>query len=293
MLILFYLALALVIYLWVWPLSRDAKKLEQQTQSLGKHQLPQALALSSRSTLYPLARAFNHMLRRLQNLLSSHQDMTNAVSHELRTPLARMKFALAIIDAEKLDEKTRRQLTSLTTDVNEMESLINSLLVYAGFEQETQKLQLTSGRIGDLLDQLQATFIRTYPHKKLQLHIRDLTQQTEFICEWKLIETALQNLLNNAARFAVQNIVIEASVSDTDFQIKVNDDGPGIPAEARERVLESFVRLYDEQTEIKSSGFGLGLAIVKRIMKWHEGSVSIEKSSELGGASLILKWPRS
>lgn len=295
LLIVFYFGLALVIYIWIWPLSRDAKKLEQQTQSLGQHQLPEVLTLSPRSTLYPLARAFNNMVYRLRDLIASHQDMTNAVSHELRTPLARMKFALALIDNEKLDEKNRKQLESLSLDVHEMESLIHSLLNYAGFEQHTRKLQFTQGKIGNLLENLQDNFSRAQQQKLrpyLQLGIRDLSAGIEFECEWKLIETALQNLLSNAAKFAVNRICIEACIADNQFQIKVDDDGPGIPIEERQRVLESFVRLYDEQNDIQTSGFGLGLAIVKRIMQWHQGGVSIEQAPELGGARLVLFWPK-
>ena len=291
LLIIFYFGLALVIYLWVWPLSRDAKKLEQQTQSLGSHQVPDVLSISHRSTLYPLAQAFNKMIFRLRDLITSHHDMTNAVSHELRTPLARMKFALAMIDQEKLSERSQQQLKSLTLDISEMETLVNSLLFYAGFEQQTRKMQFTSGHIHDLLDNLQERFIRTH-HHKYQLEIKDFSGNQLFSCEWKLLETALQNLLSNAARFAEKRILLEANVTDTEYQIHVDDDGPGIPIEERQRVLESFVRLYDEQNESQSSGFGLGLAIVNRIMQWHQGKVDVECSPTLGGARLILRWPK-
>ncbi len=293
LLILFYLALALAIYIWIWPLSRDAKKLEQQTRSLGQHQLPEILHLSPRSTLYPLAHAFNNMVYRLRNLIASHQDMTNAVSHELRTPLARMKFALAMIDQEKLSDKNCQQLNSLSTDIHEMETLINSLLIYAGFEQQTRQLQFTHGKIHDLLDNIHSHFVRIQQQKvqsHLQLEIRDLTAGETFSCEYKLIETALHNLLSNAVRFAIHTIRIEACITDRQFQIRVDDDGPGIPVEERKRVLESFVRLYDEQNELQSAGFGLGLAIVNRIMQWHGGEVIIEQAPELGGARLILCW---
>jgi two-component system OmpR family sensor kinase len=288
MLILFYLALALVIYLWVWPLSRDAKKLEQQTQFLGKDQVPEALSLSTTSTLYPLARSFNNMSRRLQELIASHHDMTNAVSHELRTPLARMKFALAMVDLEKLDEKSKQHIASLEMDISDMESLINSLLIYAGFEQQTQALSLTSGSMGDLLEHLEKNFYRSLLTKKLQLDIQN--SEEPFYCEWKLIETALQNLLSNAARFAVQQIRVSACVTSENYLLIVEDDGPGIPVESRQRVTESFVRLYDEHQS--GSGFGLGLAIVKRIMQWHKGGLTIEQSLDLSGAKLILYWPK-
>lgn len=299
LLIVFYLAIALVIYLWVWPLSRDSRKLELQTRNLGKDGVPQTLDISPTSTLYPLARAFNHMAQRLRELIASHREMTNAVSHELRTPLARMKFALAMIDEEKLNEKDRRQLRSLELDIAEMESLISALLAYAGFEQKTQQLKQTSGYMRDLLDELQLRFARNSPREQpLQLEICDTTDNAKFICEWKLIETVLQNFINNAARYAKARIRIELVQTHSEFIIAVEDDGAGIPKDKRARVFESFVRLYHEDQHENTSGsatggFGLGLAIVKRIMQWHQGTAQFVEPKVLGGARVEIRWPKT
>lgn len=299
LLIVFYLAIALVIYLWVWPLSRDSKKLELQTRNLGKDGVPQTLDISPTSTLYPLARAFNHMAQRLRELIASHREMTNAVSHELRTPLARMKFALAMIDEEKLHEKDRRQLRSLELDIAEMESLISSLLMYAGFEQKTQSLVQSPGYMRDLLEEIQLRFVR-HNERDLQLCVNDQQADALVYCEWKLIETVLQNLINNAKRYARTRIAVEIQQTESEYIIAVEDDGPGIPADKRERVFDSFVRLYheDESASEKSNGsatggFGLGLAIVKRIMQWHKGRAEFVEPQQLGGARAQVRWPKS
>ena len=301
LLIGFYLAIALVIYLWVWPLSRDSKKLEVQTRALGKDGVPETLEISPASTLYPLAQAFNHMAQRLRELIASHREMTNAVSHELRTPLARMKFALAMVEEASLDDKSRRQLRSLEQDIAEMEALISALLNYAGFEQTSQQLQQTPGYMRDLLDELKARFYRRqqqgqYP---LQLDIYDLTDNAEFICEWKLMETVLQNFINNAARYAKSCIRIELMQTRHEYIIAIEDDGPGIPAEKRERVFGSFVRLYYEAHsdthpgDCATGGFGLGLAIVKRIMQWHNGRAEFVEPEILPGARAQVRWPKT
>jgi two-component system OmpR family sensor kinase len=298
LLLVFYLGIALVIYFWVWPLSRDSKKLESQTRTLGKDGVPDTLKISPTSTLYPLAQAFNHMAQRLRELIASHREMTNAVSHELRTPLARMKFALALIEEEKLDEKARRQLRSVEQDIAEMEALISALLSYAGFEQKTQQLTQTGGYMSDLLDELQLRFAR-HNERQLQLDVCDITHNAEFVCEWKLIETVLQNFINNAARYAKSRIRIELMQTTSEYIIAVEDDGPGIPAGERERVFDSFVRLHyaeedGDQTSGKSStgGFGVGLAIVKRIMQWHHGSAKFVEPDTLGGARALIRWPK-
>jgi two-component system OmpR family sensor kinase len=301
LLIGFYLAIALVIYLWVWPLSRDSKKLEVQTRMLGKDGVPETLKISPTSTLYPLAQAFNHMAQRLRELIASHREMTNAVSHELRTPLARMKFAMAMVEENSLDEKSRRQLRSLEQDIAEMEALISALLNYAGFEQKSQQLKQTSGYMRDLLDELKIRFSRRHlpDQAHVQLEIYDLTGNTEFICEWKLMETVLQNFINNAGRYAKSRIRIELMQTPMEYIIAIEDDGPGIPAEKRERVFDSFVRLYHEDNNDSNpggsatGGFGLGLAIVKRIMQWHNGRAEFVEPEILPGARAQVRWPKA
>lgn len=298
LLVVFYCGIALVIYLWVWPLSRDSKKLELQTRSFGKDGVPQVLDISPTSTLYPLALAFNHMAQRLRELIASHREMTNAVSHELRTPLARMKFALAMIDDKKLNDKDHRQLRSIEQDIAEMESLISSLLMYAGFEQKTQSLHQTQGHMNDLLDEIQVRFSR-HNERKLALTVNDTSNNAIVYCEWKLMETVLQNLINNAARYAQTRIHVEIQQTEYEYIVAVEDDGPGIPVEKRERVFESFVRLYYEEKDgdqqpggSATGGFGLGLAIVKRIMQWHRGRAEFVEPQQLGGARAQVRWPK-
>ncbi len=84
----------------------------------------------------------------------------------------------------------------------------------------------------------------------------------------------------------------------SEYMIAVEDDGAGIPADKRERVFESFVRLYHEEqseqtTGSATGGFGLGLAIVKRIMQWHGGSAQFVEPEVLGGARALIRWPKS
>ncbi len=292
LLIIFYVGMALVIFLWVWPLSRDVKKLEKQTRTLGKDAVPETLRISSASTLYPLAREFNHMAQRLRDLIASHRDMTNAVSHELRTPLARMKFAMAMLDAQTHPEKIQKQHLSIAQDINEMESLIGSLLMYAGFEQNSEQLQQCEGHMRALLTDICKRFARNNP-RNITVDIIDYSGSAVFCCEWKLIETVLQNLMNNAARYAQTSICIGLEQTATEYRIFIEDDGSGIPESERQRVFDSFVRLYSAEPNSSTGGFGLGLAIVKRIMKWHRGDAFFAPPEQLSGARAVICWPKT
>lgn len=297
LLLVFYASIALVIYLWVWPLARDVKKLELQTRALGQDAIPNPVDIAPRSTVYPLAQAFNQMTQRLRGLVNSYQEMTNTLSHELRTPLARMKFALAMMESSSPQDQQKRN--SIQQDIGEMESLINTLLMYAGFEQEAQHLVQSAGDVRGMLEDLRQRFMRNYLQPQpqpqpLDVDIQVATQEP-FCCEWKLMETVVQNLVNNAARYAHTQLRFEAYTSATHFFIAVEDDGVGVAPEARERVFESFVRLYNEPKTDgmgTTSGFGLGLAIVRRIMMWHKGGVRFVEPHYLGGARVELCWPK-
>ncbi len=286
LLIIFYLGIALVVFLWVWPLSRDLSRLEKHTRLVGKDGAPDQIAVAPTSTVFTLANAFNRMAKRIRELIGSHKEMTYAVSHELRTPLARMKFALAMANNHG-DAQVQKQLDSIHQDVMEMENLISSLLSYAGFEQESQQLDRCDGYMQDLLSEIIARIYRDRPDA-VPIRIQDETGGQPFNCEWKLMECVILNLLQNAARFAKETIVVELHVTGTEFQVAIEDDGPGIPPEQRARVFDSFVRLYNENKP-QASGFGLGLALVKRIMKWHGGDAAFVDSHR-GGARAVLTW---
>ena len=287
LLLLFYLALAVVIYLWIWPLIRDLRSLEQQARQVGRGKGGERVSLHSGSAVYPLASEFNRMQDRLDELLGSYREMTYAVSHELRTPLARMKFALELAEQLTQSSGLQKHFDSLRADVTDMDSLINQLLSYAGFESQTQVLMQQPGDIAALTEEQFHALVSLHPTLDYQL-INELGDSPVY-CEWPLMERVLHNLLGNAARYAKTRIVVSLRLDRGGVEVRVEDDGPGIPVIDRERIFDSFVRLRNSETETK--GFGLGLAIVRRIMRWHQGSCRVVDSG-LGGACFVLRWPQ-
>ena len=136
--LIFYAGLALVIYVLIMPLSRDLKKIQQQTAQMNKAGMPSKVDIGKSSLVFPLANAYNLMVERLIASMNSQKEMTSAISHELRTPLARMKFALEMLynnaDKYKGDGSTSNnsvlstnvtleRLTGLKKDVTEIDEL--------------------------------------------------------------------------------------------------------------------------------------------------------------------------
>ncbi len=281
---LFFVAIAAVVLIWVWPLGRDLGKLERGVQTLGSDYRHQRVSLPNRSTAFPLAQAFNRMADRILQLLQIQKEMTHAVSHELRTPLARMKFALEMIgDSEDL-ECIRQRLAGMRDDVAEIDQLVNQLLHYARFEQDRPPLEMKAGDIESLAEQIIQRLQEEHSSKSATIVCRE----NVFVCDWPLMERALLNLIQNALRYGRHQVLVALDKRDGDFVIEVEDDGPGVPDAERQRIFESFVRL--RQTESQAAGFGLGLAIVARIAQWHNGHIAVT-DSHLGGARFTLRWP--
>ncbi len=294
LLLVFYLGIAAVIYIWVWPLTRDLGSLERQLGIVGKEGKNQQLKMNPRSTVYHLSNEFNRMQQRIDNLLATYKEMTHAVSHELRTPLARMKFALALATSTTDPKKLEQQFESLHTDIHDMEELVSQLLSYAGFEAQSQTLHHESGDLAALVEQLFTENQRLQEakgHMAVSYSLVNHLNGTPVFCEWHLMERVLHNLLSNAQKYAEQQILVTIGMRDGFYEIRIEDDGPGIPEVDQDRVFESFVRLPSEVTPTVK-GFGLGLAIVKRILQWHKGSACIV-NGKLKGACFILRWPVS
>ena len=114
----------------------------------------------------------------------------------------------------------------------------------------------------------------------------------EVDAERRYLHRVVQNLMGNAVRYCDNRVVVSGGLDEFgNAYVCVEDDGPGIPPEQRNKIFDAFHRL-DPSRDRATGGFGLGLAIVRGIMQAHQGSAAVEASS-LGGASFICRWPHT
>ena len=108
------------------------------------------------------------------------------------------------------------------------------------------------------------------------------------------LRSLIQNLLSNASKYTPQNgkILLRVNHSKTGAILTVEDSGPGIPFDYRERVFDRFYRLHGDQHDSGISGSGLGLAIVKHIVDMHSAQISLAESSGLGGLQVSIVFPK-
>ncbi len=283
----FYAAIALVIMIWLWPLRRDLRALERAAARYGDKNWNFDANITPRSQIFALAQTFRKMATRIDGLIASHKDMSNAVSHEIRTPLARMQFEIESAEhAENLDD-VKASLDNIREDAREINELVTATLNYAILERASVSLNIGAHDFTEFVPAV-AESVRRDARPDIEVRAEVHGNTNCVVCDLHLMESALKNLLYNAARHARHDVRVAFAVKDGMNQLVVDDDGPGIPESDRQRVFESFVQL--DESKDKKGGLGLGLAIVKRALEWHGGDVRVSQSP-LGGARFSATWP--
>ncbi len=285
-----YALIALAVMVWIWPLTRDLRFLRDTVSKFGDRNWKFSAAIQSNSPIYPLANSFRKMAARIDRLIASHKDMTNAISHEIRTPLARMRFGIEIARQETDPASVSKTLDAIHTDVVAIGDLVTATLGYAAIDRADLTLKVAPHDFTVLVPAIADCIAQQLP---LGLAIETDIQQnaTNVVCDLHLMEAVVRNLVGNASRYARWRVHVRFEQSDSDNVLFVDDDGPGIPEGDRQRVFESFVQLQSS-ADATRTGFGLGLAIVRRAAEWHGGDVSVN-TSPLGGARLVVRWPKS
>jgi len=227
-----------------------------------------------------VGRAFNRMTSRVEQMLNDHDRLMADVSHELRSPLARMKVALEMMpEGDKRDQ--------IAADIREMEALTSALLERERIKNRASHRQHDEFDLVALVREVVATFSDKGPGVVLSTSPESLPTKAD----QALMKVLLQNLVDNAVKFSLDDsAAVEVSVN-TDGKvvtITVEDDGPGIPEEQAEKVLEPFVKL--DPSRGHRNGYGLGLNLCQRIVQAHAGELLIEQH-EPRGTRVSVKFP--
>lgn len=283
---LFYLAVLLLMLLWLYPLMRRLMTLRQTAKSFGEGNLNQRINVGSISYIRDLELEFNRMAQRIDDLVTDIKLLSSAVSHDLRTPLARIRFGIDTIQEEDDPVLRKRFEQRISDNVDEMVDLVESLLSYARLDQTLITLNKAPVDFSALI----TTCINNKSQDDIYVAY-DAPKQLVFVDgDFSYLMILISNLLQNSHQYCQGRVHVNVTVQGNNIIVTVSDDGPGIPIEQRAKIIKPFIR--GEGTENKVKGYGMGLAIVKRIVEWHHGELIIEKSLELGGAKFIVTLPK-
>jgi len=276
-----------VLLFWVRPHWRDLEKLRLAAERFGGNDLSVRIQLSRRSNIRDLAEHFNLMAARIEGLIANQRELTNAVSHELRTPIARLSFELDQLKQQADPSQNRALIADMYADLGELEEMVSELLTYASLEQGATVIAREDIQARDWLDSVVGSVALEAEAAGVQLSIVECPAGVVRI-EPRFMARAVINLLRNAIRYADGRVHVSLTRAGGHYEVRVNDDGPGVPLDGREKIFEPFSRL-DASRDRRTGGFGLGLALVRRVSQSHRGHVEVT-DSPWGGASFRMTW---
>lgn len=282
---LFYISIFVVVGLWLRPLLRDLHLITNATQRFAADYREPMRTAHRTTQLTSLAQNLDDMSTRLSGLVQSQKELAAALSHEMRTPLARIRFALAVLGHDGSGE-LQKQVDAIGADLQEIDGLIGSILNYARLDHPDLRMNIERVPLAAWVEQ--ALDKCRQPGKDIAV-VRD-SRFDEAAVDPRLMAIALSNLVVNACRYARARVRLTLAQDARAYELRVEDDGEGIPAAEREAVFKPFTRL-DTSRNRATGGHGLGLAIVARIAALHGGTVAVDESRELGGARFTLRWP--
>jgi signal transduction histidine kinase len=281
LLITFSISLVLVSILgWLYagkvlsPISKIVNEVSTITEANLNQRLEEG---DQKDELNQLARTFNRMLERLQSAFIAQKNFIANASHEIKTPITVMTGE---IDVALLQERTKEyyitSLKSVLAALKRLNKLSTQLLLLAQTSAEQPEKSFTLVRVDDILWEVKAQLIKAHPEYNIDI-IFDLKLDYEWLSIYgdeQLLKVAILNLMENGCKYADDNHVTINLHSNQPQLIAVEftNNGGGIDMQNIEKLFEPFYRGKNgRQTE----GFGIGLSLVSKIIKLHNGRISV------------------
>ncbi|MBD8528963.1 MULTISPECIES: ATP-binding protein [unclassified Massilia] len=237
----------------------------------------------------PLVHELNLLFGRVRTAFDAQQNFVADAAHELRTPLAALRLQAQSLDRAADPDARKVAVGRLTAGIDRATRLVEQLLVLARQEASAANgvatrpvdlAELARRTVGDLVGLAQA--------KEVDLGLQH-ADAASVEGQLDALHILLRNLVENAVKYTPHGGTVDIAVrADKDSaEVIVEDSGPGIPPEERERVFDRFYRVAGSD----AAGSGLGLAIIKAIAERHGASLKLGESARLGGLMATVRFP--
>jgi signal transduction histidine kinase len=272
------------------PVSSMARKASEITATNVRERLP----LTGRGDeLDVLARTLNDMLGRLAGSLRQMEQFASGAAHQLRTPLTRIRGELDLVLRGELSGPVRDQLERAQEDLERLTRVCGRLLLLARLDQQAAEASILDERtdLAEVASDLVEYMRPAAEERSIALRLCGRSA-AEVRGSRPLLAEAVLNLLDNALRYTPEGGTVTVSTESRDgsVSVSVEDTGPGVPPDERERIFQPFQRLARNPAGSTDGGSGLGLAIVTGIARAHRGAVDLEGPPG-GGSRFRLVFP--
>jgi signal transduction histidine kinase len=279
--------LALIVWWLVGRTLRPVEAIRREVAEIGGSDLRRRVPVpDTNDEIARLATTMNDMLARVDSAVERQRRFVADASHELRSPLARIRSELEVDLAHPEAADLAGSHRSVLEETTGLQRLVDDLLHLA--RSDAGVTAAARQEPVDLDDIVLRNVRRLRAARNGSIDISGVTA-AQVIGDVDQLSRAVANLVDNAARHARSKITITLAEHNREAVLTVSDDGPGIPADQRERVFERFTRL-DDARSAATGGTGLGLAIVRDVIERHRGRIVIDPEYR-NGARFIVTLP--
>jgi two-component system sensor histidine kinase TctE len=270
---------------------RPLDRLRREVENRRRDDLSRLDESKAPAEVRPLIDAVNNLLERLKQVMAAQQRFVADAAHQLRTPFAGLKTQSEL--ALRTDDPERKQhaLKYIHTSTQHGIRLVNQLLALARNEPGGQGAENFSAiNLNQLAQDCTVNWVQMALEKKIDLGYEGTTLPVTIQGDAASLMEMLNNLIDNAIRYTPEGGHITVSVLTTHFgaELCVEDNGPGIEPQHRERVFERFYRILGSG----QSGSGLGLSIVAEIAKRHGAELKLVAGHNGIGTRIGILFPR-
>jgi two-component system OmpR family sensor kinase len=236
----------------------------------------------------PLVRALNDLLSRLQAALQAQRQLVADAAHELRTPLAALLLQTQLVERADAPAARAAALAELRLGLQRATRVVQQLLTLAREEPAALPSPAAPAALDALLDALLEEYRPLAAARNISVTLSAAAQPLRVMGDAASLRNLFANLLDNALRYTPAGgaVAVTLSQQGASITVSIEDSGPGIPPEERQRVFDRFYR----RAGVEPEGSGLGLAIVKAIADRHGFKVALD-SALAGGLAVRVEAP--
>lgn len=229
-----------------------------------------------------------------KRLADLKNEFISNITHELKTPIATVGVAIEALKSFNAIDDPRRTKEYLDISQNELQRLnllVDKVLKLSMFEKKEIELKYEVLNLADVVDEVVASM-----RLQTEKYRATVTVNTEGDCTLQAdrlhLLSVVFNLLDNALKYGKENQAIQISLEEKEnsIELKVADNGIGIPAEYKDKVFDKFFRIPHGDTH-DAKGYGLGLSYVAHVVKKHKGTITVESGTGTG-ATFIINLPK-
>jgi two-component system sensor histidine kinase MtrB len=289
--IIMILLLGIVAYFVTGRIVAPVEKAAEVAEALAQGSLDKRLPERGQDIVATLARSFNKMAQSLETqigelskLSKMQQRFVSDVSHELRTPLTTIKLAAEMLEARssELDDKAKRSLDTLISQVARFESLLSDLLEISRYDAGAVTAEFENNDLKTVVQLAVAGLEPLAESLGCELKVKAPKAEVMADLDRRRIERVLRNLISNAIEHgAGKPIVIEVGQSKTAVAVTITDFGVGMSRNQMDRVFDRFWRA-DPARKRTTGGTGLGLAISLEDTHLHHGWLQVTSKQNQG-----------